>query len=329
MTRKDAYLKYINPYCTTPVKSAAQLHKTKTMLLLLEEVSAELNDIATIKQATKDIVKEQLTLAQMLLKDVDDKGREERTVVLDEERAPLIKIAFEKYATDEWTIADLAEHIAACGLTTKTTPKIPSEPINAKSLNKILVNPYYKGAVIYKGVEHEGAHEAIVSLDVWEKTQQVLEAHLNGERTRKHPHFLKGSVFCATCGSRLLVSNEKKKNGDVYPYFVCGGRHSKRVKDCEMKAVLINVVEKHIERIYDSHQLPSEIREPLEEYLLERIHEEKAKFNAEIDGLKKEKAKLEHKRKKLLEAHYSDAIPLDLMKSEQKTIAKELATIQH
>lgn len=82
MARKDAYLKYINPYCTTPVKSAAQLHKTKTMLLLLEEVSAELSDIATIKQATKDIVKEQLTLAQMLLKDVDDKPHKEKLALL-------------------------------------------------------------------------------------------------------------------------------------------------------------------------------------------------------------------------------------------------------
>ena len=67
MTRKDAYLKYINPYCTTPV---------------LEEVSAELNDIATIKQATKDIVKEQLTLAQMLLKDIDDKPHKEKLALL-------------------------------------------------------------------------------------------------------------------------------------------------------------------------------------------------------------------------------------------------------
>ena len=35
------------------------------------------------------------------------------------------------------------------------------------------------------------------------------------------------------------------------------------------------------------------------------------------------------KRKKLLEAHYSDAIPLDLLKSEQQKIAKELAAIEH
>lgn len=41
------------------------------------------------------------------------------------------------------------------------------------------------------------------------------------------------------------------------------------------------------------------------------------------------RAALENKRKKLLEAHYSDAIPLDLMKTEQQKIAKELAAIDH
>ena len=163
----------------------------------------------------------------------------------------------------------------------------------------------------------------------WDKVQNILASRINGERTVKHPHFLKSSVYCAECGSRLMVSNEKKKNGDVYPYFVCAGRHSKRVKDCTMKAVLIDVVEKKIEQIYDNYQLPPEIRQDLEEYLRVIILKEREKFNSELDGLNRTKISLEHKRQKLLEAHYSDAIPLDLMKSEQKKIAKELAGVEH
>ncbi|WP_286172622.1 hypothetical protein [Acetanaerobacterium sp. MSJ-12] len=34
---------------------------------------------------------------------VDDKGREEHTVILDPERAPLVKMAFEAYASEQWT----------------------------------------------------------------------------------------------------------------------------------------------------------------------------------------------------------------------------------
>ena len=112
-------------------------------------------------------------------------------------------------------------------------------------------------------------------------------------------------------------------------YFVCAGRHSKRVKDCKMKAVLIDVVEKKIEQIYDNYQLTPELRQYLEEYLQAIILKEREKFNSELDGLNRTKISLEHKRQKLLEAHYSDAIPLDLMKSEQKKIAKELASVEH
>ena len=192
-----------------------------------------------------------------------------------------------------------------------------------------MVNPYYKGVVTYKGIEYKGAHEALIDTETWDKVQSILASRINGERNLKHPHFLKGSVYCAYCGERLIVSNEKKKDGTVYPYFVCNGRHSKRRRDCKTKAVLIDVVEKEIEKIYDSYQLPTKVRILIETYLQKVIADEKRKYESELDGLKGQKAALENKRKKLLEAHYSDAIPLDLMKTEQQKIAKELAAIDH
>ena len=266
-------------------------------------------------------------LGYLNVREVDEKGREDRTVKLDPERAPLIRLAFEEYATGNWTVNELADHLASCGLTTRATPKIPSEPINKKSLNKILVNPYYKGVVRYNGVYYDGIHEALVSEEDWDKVQAILTSHLSGERTLKHPHFLKSSVYCGKCGSRMIISNAKKKNGVVYPYFVCGGRHSKRVPDCNMKYVLIDVVERRIEQIYESLSVSPELRITLQAELQRVIEEEREKYNAELNGLRKEKEKLERKRKKLLEAHYNDAIPLDLMKSEQASISKKLNSI--
>ena len=42
---------------------------------------------------------------------MDDRGREERTVIVDSERAPLIKQAFEEYATGEWSLSDLVHKV--------------------------------------------------------------------------------------------------------------------------------------------------------------------------------------------------------------------------
>ena len=267
-------------------------------------------------------------LGHVNIRRIDDKGREERTVVLDEERAPLIKLAFDEFATGNWAVSDLADYLAACGLTTRATPKIPSAPMDKKALNHLLKNPYYKGVVSYKGVEHVGSHQALTDTSTWQKVQDVLASHINGERTREHPHFLKGSLYCRNCGSRMIITYAKSGSGVRYPYFVCAGRHSKRAKDCKQKAVLIDVVEKQVQQIYDRYSLPPQIRTFLEDWLSKNLKIEQTKYVAELDSLRREKDKLERKSRKLLEAHYNDAISLDLLKSEQQKIAKQLSIIE-
>ena len=74
---------------------------------------------------------------------------------------------------------------------------------------------------------------------------------------------------------------------------------------------------------------PTHIKAKLEEQLKAVIASEKQKYDTEIKGLRGRKNELEHKRAKLMEAHYMDAIPLDFMKSEQQKITKELAAVEH
>lgn len=114
----------------------------------------------------------------------------------------------------------------------------------------------------------------------------------------------------------------------VYPYFVCSGRH-RRVGDCKSRYVLIGEVERKIEQLYEEIQLPPQIRAAIEEELQGVIAKEKQKYDLEIDGLLGQKRTLEHKSEKLLEAHYNDAIPMELLKTEQEKITKELAAINH
>lgn len=161
----------------------------------------------------------------------DSEGREVRTVIVDEERAPLIRQAFELYSTGDWTVATLAEHLADRGLTTVATPKLPSKLIDGNRLNKLLVNPYYKGLVTFQGALHPGKHEPLVDERTWQRVQDILASHVYGERNRKHPHFLKGTVYCGTCGSRLGVHMAGSRSGEIYPYFVCLGRQRDRVND--------------------------------------------------------------------------------------------------
>ncbi len=177
-------------------------------------------------------------------------------------------------------------------------------------------------------VEYQGRHTPIIDENTWQMVQSVLSSHINGERNREHPHFLKSSLFCRNCGSRMIITYASSRSGVKYPYFVCAGRHSKR-KNCTQKAILIEEVERSLELKYEEHNIDPEIRLLLETAISEDISKLQKQFEADIYRLKREKEKLERKRKKLLEAHYNDAIPLDLMKSEQAEINKALVGINN
>ena len=261
---------------------------------------------------------------------IDDKGREERTVELDPERAPLIKIAFEEYATGNWSIIELIEYMTSLGLRTRSTPRVPSKEISKTTMENILKNPYYAGVIRYNGVEYDGIHEPIIDLDTFNKVQAIMQSHVNGERTREHPHFLKGTLYCHNCKSRMIVTYAKNHAGIVYPYFICAGRHRKGKghTGCKLKAILIDEVEYQVEQIYDRYSIKPKDRLLIETYLQESIKKEQEKFKMELDNLVREKIKLERKQEKLLEAHFNDAIPLDLLKREQKVISKQLAAIE-
>ena len=258
---------------------------------------------------------------------IDDKGREERTVVLDDERAPLMRLAFEMYATGEWVVNDLAEYLAARGLTTKPTPRVPSKPINKRLLNKLLVNPYYKGLVRFNGKYYPGSHEPLVDEETWQTVQNILSSHINGERTRKHPHFLKSTIYCGTCGSRLLVQYARSSSGLYYPYFSCAGRHNKTCK-CHQKSLLIEDVERQIEAFYGSISIKPEVRHELEAWITAEIDKSAEKFESERHDLELEKDKIERKQKKLLETYYADAIPIELFKAEQEELKTAIAAIE-
>lgn len=257
---------------------------------------------------------------------VDSEGREMRTVILDVERAPLVALAFSLYATGDWTISGLVDHLNQRGLTTTPTPRMPSRPITEGLLHKVLTNPYYKGQTKFQGVQYDGRHEALVDEAKWQRVQDVLASHVNGERVRQHPHFLKSTVYCGQCGERLTVQVSTSATGMKYPYFNCAGRHSKRT-NCTLRSVLIYEVEKKLEEHYQRMQLDSKFRENVEAMIRDEFRSTREHVEAEQGDLKREREKLERERQKLMEAHYAGAVPVDLLGREQERITRALQKI--
>jgi DNA invertase Pin-like site-specific DNA recombinase len=255
-------------------------------------------------------------------------GLEGRTVEVDPERAPLMAWAFEAYATGDWTIRTLLAELTERGLTTVPGPRTPGRPLTVSHLHRLLRHPYYVGIVRYQGVLYEGKHERLVDHETWQRVQELLTAkHLTGERHREHPHYLKGSIYCGQCGSRLIVCNAKGRGGTTYPYFICIGRQQRRT-DCTLRALHIEKVEHAIARHYATVQLKADELVAIRAFLEEELSGVRLDAERERRVQERRLVGLFAERKKLLDAHYADAVPLDLLKSEQERLTRAIESAE-
>jgi DNA invertase Pin-like site-specific DNA recombinase len=257
------------------------------------------------------------------IRDHDEMGRRDSRIEIDTERAPFITLAFQEYATGNWMLRKLANHLTDLGFTTLATPKLPSVPITNKKLHVILRNTYYKGIITYSGVQYKRRHEVLIDEETWEKVQDILKSHSNGEKVRIHSHYLKSTVYCGSCGERLIIHNATGRSGAKYTYFVCSAKHNK-ISDCRQRSLQINEIADKVEQLYERIAFTSEFRKSLTEQISAHVAKLTEKSGEEIEQLKLQKEKLEREQRKLLQAHYAGAIPLDLMKEEQDRIGTTL-----
>ncbi len=251
-------------------------------------------------------------------------GREVRTVDIDPERAPLVKWAFESYATGQWTLLQLCDELAERGLKSRPGPRTSARRMVKSAIHKMLRNPYYIGIVTHRGVRHSGKHPPLIEKALFEKVQSMLEAHnCAGERQYVHNHYLKGSLYCGICGRRLAVTHSRSHTGQIYDYFYCLGRQA-NTRSCTWRAVRVSKVEQLVIEHYREIQLPprriADIRRTLQDALAAQRTEAEASEHAVTLRIQR----LTDERQKLLHLHYAEAVPVDLFKQEQQRITREL-----
>jgi site-specific DNA recombinase len=85
-------------------------------------------------------------------------GKEIKRIVLDPERAILVKEAFRLYATGEYSLAEMQTELTAKGFTSPNGRR-PGAAVPISGLARMLANPFYIGIVEWGGVHYQGQHK--------------------------------------------------------------------------------------------------------------------------------------------------------------------------
>src|SRR5262249_13455950 len=117
-------------------------------------------------------------------------GRKVATVEIDPVRGRLIRLAFELYATGQYSYKALREKLTEAGLRTRATGRYSERPVSIYRLGRLLQDRYYLGYVEWGGVEYQGQHEPLVDQELFDRVQKVILAERRGgKRDRTYNHY--------------------------------------------------------------------------------------------------------------------------------------------
>ena len=241
-------------------------------------------------------------------------GGEVRTITIDPERGPIVTWAFETYATGLYSLNEMVTLLDVRGLRSRGTRSRSPQPLNLSSVHDMLSSAYYAGTVSYRGKQYEGRHPRLVTPELFDQVQAVLQAHcLAGERDRKHLHYLKGTIRCGTCGCRLVYSRNKG-NGGTYEYFVCPKNQRGQ---CPQGYQPVDLVEAAVEDYYTGVPFSDAEREEIRKAITIDLGERAATAQQEIDRCRGVLQDIKEQERKLLHMHYEDRITGELFDDEQ------------
>ncbi len=254
-------------------------------------------------------------------------GRMVNTINLDPERAPLVSKAFELYATGEYSIERLTATMADTGLTSRPTPRWPQiRPISDSTLHRILRDPYYAGFVVYKGSIYPGRHEAIVSHDVFDRVQDVLNLRSDrGQRDRILTHYLKGSLLCQRCfergrTARLIYTEARGKNKKRYAYFLCRERQE---GNCDLPHLRAELVEEAVVRHYRTLQLSDDFQHEVRERLEEALADDQASARELHAAMTRRLKELDDRESRLIDLAADAALPQAKIRAKLRELQKD------
>ena len=222
-------------------------------------------------------------------------------------RAPIIKEMFERYATGQYSLSDLARWANMQGFTMppvrrrRTDDEILAEdddedalkitpverPITINNVHKILNNPFYIGMVLGNEYQYvrSASHKALVSNELFEKVQSILGSKkVSVHYTQKLNHLYRGILRCGACG-RTYTPYTKKG----FLYF--GSRCAKACSN-SMKSLNLSFLETSIGNLMQNLSFTDEELERLDAGTNTDIALLDHKRKNEIEGFERQKRKI-------------------------------------
>jgi site-specific DNA recombinase len=186
-----------------------------------------------------------------------------KVIAVEPTLAPIVARMFEWYARGDISLKEAARKAHAAGLLyPKSGAKVP-----VSTVHSILRNRLYTGWFEWNGKLIQGKHEALVSVELWERVQGVLDGRFAKKAKRgKHDFAFSGLIACHACGCAVVGEIKKRR----YVYYHCTGYADKcqgNPASCRRKYVREEALEAQFTELLGRLRFDDEVLEWLRDAL--------------------------------------------------------------
>ncbi len=248
----------------------------------------------------------------------------DKKFVIDPVTAPIVKEAFELFASGE-SINNIIEIFNEKGY-----KNAKGLPFTKNSFSNIFKNERYTGLYKYKDVRIENGIPAIIEKELFQTVQRRLEMNKKAPKkssNAKIDYLLSGKLFCGHCNSPMTGEYGTGKSGNKHYYYTCSGR--RQYHSCDKKSLQKEFIERVVVEDAVALLTPENI-EKIADIAVNQAEFE-ANSNKNISALKEEIKKTEKSIENLLKMveRGSDSESLfnrlSFLEKSKKNFEKQLA----
>lgn len=227
------------------------------------------------------------------------------------EKAPIIKKAFDLYASGEHSITTLHAEMRRSGLVNHE-----GNPVSRHTIEAILRNPFYAGLIHIRrtGENFDGIHEPLISLRQFQLVQRLKEGKY-GKKVTRHDFQYRGVFSCGTCGRSMTAERQK-----AHVYYRC------HTQDCLKNIVRGDRLEAAVVSAYDRLELSDADAEAFKKDWNTWL--ESTESQGLIKSLELRIAKAEERLQSLTDLLIDGAIDRDTHDERKPALKFEIATLK-
>ena len=237
-----------------------------------------------------------------------DKGAGEAKAV-DPLKAPLVKKAFELYATGNYSTRALLKKINSLGLRTKS-----GNEMSLSGMTALLKNQFYLGIIRLKTTEELfiGQHSPLVSQKLFDTVQGILRGRKVVPQKTSHDFLFRKLLVCRLCRYRLIGEMQKGNT-----YYRC------HTRECRQKGVREEPINAYFIGVLKALRF-----EEQEFDFFRRWYEQKHKNNQTVIENRRQMLELELKKAEIRLSRLTDALVDGLVDETIFTAKKNALTLE-